>query len=46
VPTARKIRVEREGTIDQRNHCVDILAEIGQGEAGIDNDVRNVTGDF
>src|SRR5262249_933712 len=46
VPTSRKIRVEREGTIDQRYHCVDVLAEIGQGESGIDNNVRIVTGDF
>ncbi len=46
VPTACKIRVQRKGTIDQRNHCVDVLAEIGQGEGGIDNDVRIVAGDF
>src|SRR5215469_2210420 len=46
VPPAGKIRVERQGMIDQSNHCVDILAEIGQGEGGIDNDVRVVTGDF
>ena len=45
-PTACKIRVQRKGTVDQRNHCIDVLAEIGQGQGSIDNDVRIVAGDF
>jgi|HubBroStandDraft_6_1064221.scaffolds.fasta_scaffold33304_5 hypothetical protein len=46
MPTPCKIRVQRKGTIDQRNHCADILAEIGQGEGGIDNNLRIVSGYF
>ena len=30
VPAAREIRVEREGTVNQRHHRADVLAEIGQ----------------
>src|SRR5215469_5190012 len=44
VPTACKIRVECEGTIDQRDHGADILAEIASGEGDIDNGVRIVAG--
>jgi hypothetical protein len=30
VPAPREIRVDREGTVNQRHHRTDILAEIGQ----------------
>ena len=46
VPPACKIRVQGKGTIDQRDHCVEVLAEIGQSQGGIDNDVRIVAGDL
>ena len=29
VPPTCEIRIEREGTVDQRNHGADVLAEIG-----------------
>src|SRR5882757_1049132 len=38
VPAAREIRVERQGTVDQRNHRADVLAEIGQRLGSIDED--------
>jgi hypothetical protein len=37
---------ETARAIDQRPHCFDVLAEKGQGEGGIDNDVRVVAGRF
>src|SRR5215471_13516107 len=43
VPPAREIRVQSERTVDQRYHGADILAEIRQGESGIDNSARIVT---
>jgi hypothetical protein len=33
-PTAREIRVERQGTVDQCHHGVDVLAKIGQRNGG------------
>src|SRR5438477_359962 len=33
-----KARGEREGTVDQRHHGADILAEIGQNKGGIRQD--------
>jgi hypothetical protein len=35
VPAAREARVERQRTADQRYHCADVLAEIGEREGGI-----------
>src|SRR6516165_6402421 len=35
VPAAGVVRVEREGSIDQRHHGTDVLAEIGKCEGGI-----------
>src|SRR5690242_16407966 len=43
-PATRKIRVEREGTVDQRHHRADVLAEISQRKSGIHQDSRIVTG--
>jgi len=43
VPAAREIRVQSEGTVDQRYHGADILADIRQGESGINNSARIVT---
>ena len=42
----RKIRVEREGAVDQRHHRADIFAEIGQRLCGIRQDARIVAGHF
>ena len=41
-PAAREIRIERQGTIDQRRHGADVLAEIGQRLGGIGQDSRVV----
>src|ERR1051326_849792 len=38
IPSAREIGVQRQGTIDQGNHCADVLAEVGQGSCGISED--------
>src|SRR5215469_5045621 len=46
VPATREIRVERQGTIDQRYHRADVLAEIGQCEGGIRQRARVVAGHF
>ena len=46
MPAAREVRVERQGTVDQRHHGADVLAEIGQREGGIRQDARVVAGHF
>ena len=46
VPAARVVRVEREGTINQRHHRADVLAKIGQRFGGIRQDPRIVAGHF
>jgi len=46
VPAAREVRVERQGTVNQRHHGVDIFAEIGQREGDIRQNVRVVAGHF
>src|SRR5580704_9823142 len=43
VPTACKIRIECEGTIDQGDHGADILAEIGECLGGIRQSARIVS---
>jgi hypothetical protein len=35
VPSAREARVERQRSVDQCYHCVDVLAEIGKGDGSI-----------
>src|SRR5262249_24564136 len=40
VPTARVVRVNRQGTVDQRHHGADVHAEIGQRFGGIREDPR------
>ena len=42
----RKIRVEREGAVDQRHHRADIFAEIGQRLCGIRQDARIIASYF
>src|SRR5271156_5616858 len=42
VPATCEIRVQYEGTINQRHHGADILAEIGQRQGGIHEDTRIV----
>src|SRR5215472_2870012 len=44
IPASRVVRVERQGTVDQRYHGTDILAEIGQRVGGIRQDAWIVTG--
>src|SRR5215472_18310058 len=46
VPAARIIRIERQGTVDQRRHGTDILAEIGKRMGCIRQDARIVAGHF
>src|ERR1700730_13312460 len=46
VPAARKIRIQRQRTINQRHHATDVLAEIGKRKGGIRQDSRVVTGHF
>src|SRR6516165_9041345 len=46
VPSACKIRVESERTIDERDHRPDILAEIGECLGGIRQSARIVSGDL
>src|SRR5215471_7384150 len=43
VPAAREIRVERQCTVHELDHRVDILAEPGQSNGGIRQDSRIVT---
>src|SRR5580693_6963076 len=38
VPAAREIWIEREGTVDQCHHGVDVLAKIGQSLCSIRED--------
>jgi hypothetical protein len=45
VPTAREIRVQSEGAVDQRHHGAHILAEKGKHLRGVRQDARVVTGD-
>ena len=45
-PAAGVVRVERQRTVDQRDHRADVLAEIGQREGGIRQDARVVAGHF
>src|SRR5436309_15953113 len=45
-PAACEIRVEREGTLDQRRHGADVLSEIGQREGGLRQNARIVAGYF
>ena len=42
----RKIRVEREGAVDQRHHRADVLAVIGQRIGGIGQDAWVAPGHF
>src|SRR5262249_47960997 len=42
MPAARGIRVERQGTVDQRHHRADVRAEIAQRDGGISQDARVV----
>src|SRR5215469_6023641 len=44
VPAAREIRIERQGTIHERDHRVDVFAEPGESNGGIRQDNRVVTG--
>src|SRR6516165_349011 len=46
VPPTCEIRIEHEGTVDQRDHGADVLAEIGQREGGIRQDTRIVAAHF
>jgi hypothetical protein len=46
VPATRIVRVEYEGTVNQRNDGGDILAEIGQRKGGIRPDARIVASRF
>jgi hypothetical protein len=46
VPAPREIRVEGEGTVNQRHHRADILAEIRQRFCGIRQDPGAVAGNF
>jgi cytochrome c len=46
VPAAREVRVERQGTVDERHHRADVLAEIGQGEGGVRQHAGIVAGPF
>src|SRR5215470_14134504 len=46
VPGARKIRVEREGAVDQCHHGADVLTKIGQRLGSIRQDARVVTRHF
>ena len=43
IPAAGEARVERQRTVDQRDHAHDILAEIRQHEGGIGEDARVVS---
>src|SRR6266481_3195361 len=44
IPAAGKARVERQRTVDQRDHGTHILAEIGERESGIGERAGIVTG--
>ena len=44
MPAAREIRVQGKGSVDQRQHGPDILAEIGQRLGGIRQRARIVPG--
>src|SRR5262249_10415031 len=44
VPAAREARIEHQSTLDQRDHCADVLAEPSQCEGGIHQDARVVAG--
>src|SRR5438105_10338795 len=46
MPASSVVRVEREGSVNQRHHGADLLAEIGQCEGGIRQDARVVAGHF
>src|SRR5205085_12523436 len=46
MPAARITWVQREGTVGQRHHGADVLAEISQRESGIRQDGRVVAGHF
>ena len=43
-PPAREIRVEHQGTVNQRHHGADVLAKMGQCMGGIRQDARVVAG--
>src|SRR5215472_8583640 len=43
-PAAGVIRVERQGTIDQRHHRADVLAEIGKPLGGMHQDAWVIAG--
>src|SRR5271157_3248199 len=45
-PASSVVRVEREGSVNQRHHGADILAEIGQRLGGIGQDARVVADHF
>src|SRR3954471_22975681 len=44
MPAASGVRVERQGTVNQRHHRANVLSEIGQREGGIREDARIVAG--
>jgi hypothetical protein len=46
MPTARVVWVERQGTVDQRHHIADVLAEMVKREGGSGQDTRIVAGHF
>ena len=46
VPAAGLVRVEREGSIDQRHHGTDVLAEIGKCDGGIRQNPWIITSHF
>jgi hypothetical protein len=45
-PAVGEAWVERNGTIDQRHHRVDVFAKVSQWQGGIHRDARIVTGHF
>src|ERR1700736_3254743 len=44
IPAAGKARVKRQGTVNQRYHSPNVLAEIRQRHRGIRKDTRVITG--
>ena len=45
-PSARKTRIQRECTIDERRHAPDVFAQIGRRHGNIHQYARIVTGHF
>ena len=46
VPTARVVRVVRQGTVDQRQHRANILTQRGERQGGMRQDARVLAGYF